>query len=95
MVDKFFGIHAGEYNRLLHYARWRGQRVPADLLPIGRDPGGNLICISITGPNQGKIYFWDHEEEVEEGQPPGYDNVYFVAGSLPALLASLTELPAE
>jgi hypothetical protein len=35
--------------------------VPERLLPIGDDPGGNLICISLLGNDRGTVYFWDHE----------------------------------
>lgn len=40
------------------------KRLPANLMPIGRDSGGNLICISTRNDNSyGCIYFWDHELE--------------------------------
>lgn len=38
-------------------------RIPDDLLYIHDDPGGNAICIGLTGERKGKIYFWDHEED--------------------------------
>jgi hypothetical protein len=66
--------------------------VPAGFLPLAVDPGGNLICLVISGTNTGKVYFWDHEEEVEEGQQPGYSNVYLIANSFNEFLNSLTAL---
>jgi hypothetical protein len=67
------------------------QRVPSDLLPIGCDPGGNLLCIAISGEQRGAMYFWDHgfETAVEGKKPPDYSNVYFVAPSFTHLLESL------
>ena len=38
------------------------QAVSADnLIPIGRDPFGNLIAFSITDKQIGSVVFWDHE----------------------------------
>ncbi len=93
LLDEFLCIQEGEYSDLRHHVNVFRDRVPANLLPIARDPGGNLICLSIAGSDRGKVYFWDHEEEAEEGETPGYDNVYFVADSFDDLLHNLSELP--
>jgi cell wall assembly regulator SMI1 len=58
-------------------------RLPEDLISIGSDPFGNWICIATHGPNQGKVYFWDHEEEQDE---PTYDNCHLIADSFTELL---------
>jgi cell wall assembly regulator SMI1 len=92
MLEWFFGIHSGENYNLMDEASYFRDRVPRNLLPIAADPGGNLICLSVSGPDRGIIYFWAHEEEVEEGEMPGFDNVYFVAGSFSDLINNLTEL---
>jgi len=91
MIQGFFGIQAGEYDNLFDTMQRYHSRVPANFLPIAYDPGGNLICLSVAGEDMGKVYFWDHEEEAEEGEPPSYDNVYFVADSFNDLLNSLTD----
>jgi cell wall assembly regulator SMI1 len=93
VLEWFFGVHSGEYNNLLQKARVYRSRVPSELLPIATDPGGNLLCLSVSGPHIGKVYFWDHEEEVEEGEPPTYKNVYLVADSFTELVNNLTEPP--
>ena len=90
MVDWFLGIHGGEHDNLCEYARWYKGRVPANLLPIAHDPGGNLICIAVSGSDLGAVYFWDHEYENPEGQPPSTENVYLIAPDFDAFLASLT-----
>ncbi|KWX88141.1 hypothetical protein AMQ83_08640 [Paenibacillus riograndensis] len=33
--------------------------VPSNFLPIGRDPMDSLICLVVTGEDQGKVYFCD------------------------------------
>lgn len=91
ILQKFFCIQPGNYNNLVDYAKRFQGRVPPELLPIARDPGGNLICLAITGANKGKVYLWDHEEEVEEGEIPGYDNIYLITDSFDSLLNSLID----
>jgi cell wall assembly regulator SMI1 len=92
LVHNFLCIKKEDnYNLTVWAKRYRG-RIPSDLLPIAKDPGGNLICLSVSGADVGKVYFWDHEEEAGEGETPGYDNVYFVANSFQEFLESLTTL---
>ena len=95
VLSFFVGISKDDYNDLLNFAKLSEDRVPPEVLPIGRDVFGNLICLAVAGPNRGKVYWWFHEEEADEGEPPTYNNIYFVADSFTELLNSLTELPEE
>lgn len=61
-------------------------RIPRDVAPIAHDPGGNLICISLSGPDEGKIYFWDHELELEQHLHP---NLAFLAKNFSDFLSML------
>jgi cell wall assembly regulator SMI1 len=63
-LARFHGLHDGPtWARLdAAVAAYRG-RIPAWLLPIAADEGGNAICIGLTGEDRGRIYFWDHERE--------------------------------
>jgi cell wall assembly regulator SMI1 len=93
ILSWLYGIHDdGTYN-LIDQAAMFQDRVPPELLPIGEDPGGNLICLTISGSNRNHVYFWTHEDEVDEGEIPSYDNIYFVADSFTELLEGLTEAP--
>ena len=65
-------------------------RIPKDTLAIASDPGDNLILMGVGDDNNGKIYFWVKDHEVEEGDTPGYDNICLLANSLPEFLDSLT-----
>jgi hypothetical protein len=62
-------------------------RLPAELIPIGNDLGGNLICIADDGPNLGAVYFWDHEEEEDTAT---FNNVHLIADSFDEFLSSLS-----
>ncbi|AEV68939.1 SMI1/KNR4 family protein [Acetivibrio clariflavus] len=42
------------------------ERLPKDVIPIARDPFGNLICISVSEDSYGKVLFWDHEKDDDE-----------------------------
>jgi len=35
--------------------------LPDFLLPVGADPLGNLVCVSLLEGEAGTVYFWDHE----------------------------------
>ena len=89
LVHNFMCIKDGDIYDLLTWVDRYRDRVPSNFLPIAKDPGGNLICLSISGEDLGKVYFWDHEEEAATGQIPGYDNVYPVANSFQEFLSSL------
>lgn len=91
----FFGVEQGEPLDLADNKSIFRNRVPPELLPVGADVFGNLICLAVSGPNRGKVYWWFHEEEADEGEPPTYDNIYFVADSFSDLLNNLTELPTN
>jgi hypothetical protein len=67
-------------------------RIPANLVPIGEDPGGNLICLATSGVDRGMIYYWDHEQESEEA---GYENVYLVSTGFTAFLDGLENFPDD
>src|SRR5262245_12124285 len=38
-------------------------QIPRALLWIMGDPGGNGICIGLTGSYRGRVYFWIHDEQ--------------------------------
>jgi cell wall assembly regulator SMI1 len=67
-------------------------RIPANFLPIGCDDGGNQVCISLYGEDEGSIWYWDHNREII---PPDYSNCYKVADNFQALLDGLFEYDYE
>ena len=93
-VDRFLSIDAGPHSNLDKYVNTYSGRIPKDLFPIAHDPGGNLICIGIKGKNIRKIFFWDHEFEVDEGEPD-YSNVHLIADNLSHFLDELYELDID
>nr|WP_269412604.1 SMI1/KNR4 family protein [Lentibacillus daqui] len=75
-------------------------RIPGNLIPVGECPGGNLICIGVNGTSYGKIYFWNHENELEArlmiGDVAGvenidlyWDNIYLVSETFVDFLNTL------
>ena len=50
-------------------------RVPPWSLPVASDVYGNLFIISLRPEEAGTVWFWDHEEEADEDEPPSEDNV--------------------
>jgi hypothetical protein len=89
-VKRFFGINVPEKTLDLGYAlETFRERLPKNLFPVARDPGGNLIGITTEGDAAGQILFWDHEREADEGEPPTDRNLYFIADSFDEFLNGL------
>ena len=87
-INGLFGIYTGEYEDIGTRMEVFDGRIPDGFLPIGDDPGGNLICLGINEKYYDKIYFWDHEEEADE---PDMTNMYFLANDIDELFNKLYE----
>ncbi len=91
----FYGSKASTYSIAWSIDTLR-DRMPETLIPIGEDGMGNQICLGIAGPERGKIYFWDHEDEWDEDEylmqgkpvPPDlkFRNVHLIANSFEEFL---------
>jgi cell wall assembly regulator SMI1 len=88
-VHGFACIQQGHINDIRHLVQTFAGRIPKGTMPIARDPAGNLVLIGTTGDPAGKIFFWDHEQEAEEGQEADWRNVSPVADSFDQFLESL------
>lgn len=56
------------YDIVAEYRMLRGMdRIPVQSLPIADDPGGNKFLISLEPATYGHVFFWDHENEPEDG----------------------------
>ncbi|MFV0505587.1 MAG: SMI1/KNR4 family protein [Bacteroidales bacterium] len=83
-VDWFLALYEGEFDNLEDYFniyKIDEKRMPDSFFPIAHDPGGNLICMDTT---DSKIYFWNHECEVNYSQSDDNDrsNLYLIADNL-------------
>lgn len=89
-VDWFLGINVSHKTLNIEYTidTFR-DRIPAGQFPIAKDPGGGVICISTTGPNQGKIYYWDHEFETSNLNNSPEVNLYYIAENFDEFLSIL------
>lgn len=63
IFDGFYALNS--QNSISEQIDCYANRMPSSLIPIGECPGGNLICIGVKESAFGKIYFWDHENELE------------------------------
>lgn len=88
-VAYFLAVYDGRHENLLEYHEAYRDRVPAGLLPVARDPGGNLILLGVSRGHEGRVYFWLQDSEPEE---PDFSNVCFVANSFDEFINSLREL---
>jgi hypothetical protein len=62
--------------------------VPKDLLTISRcNGGGDRILIGLFGEKEGKIYYWDHENQEELDEDfQSYANIYYLCESIEELM---------
>ena len=67
-------------------------RVPSWLLPVADDEYGNLFAVSLRPDDLGTVWFWDHEDEADEGEPPSEDNITIKAPDWQTFLDSLCPL---
>lgn len=65
-IQSFYSFTEGDDDIELNYFYYlNASRIPALAIPIAKDIGGDLICISLQKASYGKIYYWDHELELE------------------------------
>jgi SMI1 / KNR4 family (SUKH-1) len=77
------------FNRVCSLDRESG--FPHALLWIMDDPGGNGICIGLTGGLRGKVYFWIHDELPD---PEEWDGTVETAGNVILLTDSFADFVA-
>jgi hypothetical protein len=63
-------------------------QIPRALLWIMGDPGGNGICLGLTEPYRGRVYFWIHDEQPD---PQEWDGEVETAGNVILLANSFTD----
>lgn len=90
-IDNLFGVIKDLNNNLLLNIDLYKNRIPTNFIPIGDDPGGNLILLSVKTPDRGKVYFWDHEMEADtdQGEIADYSNLTLISDSFEEFLNGL------
>jgi hypothetical protein len=83
-VAWFQALADDTHERLLYSFDAFDGRVPNRFFPVARDSGGNLICISTLGLDEGCVYFW-----VKDNEDAGESAAHFVAPSFVEFLGKL------
>ncbi len=68
-------------------------RVPRWSFLFASDPGGNLWLLSVRESDYGSVWYWDHDWEAEDGDPPTEENIERFAGSFNEFLDDLEYEP--
>ena len=92
-IDSFLGITDKDYYSIQDYMLSYEERIPKGFIIIAHDPGGNLVLLGVANGQHG-IYFWDHEMEADDGEIPGFENMYLIAENFEQLLSVLYEVDA-
>jgi hypothetical protein len=83
-VQVFFGVRRSiETSNIGWNKRMFAERIPSPLLPIAVDSGGNLFCLTLSGPRRGNIMY-----ATLEGASPQF---YLVATDFDLFLAKLRD----
>ncbi|RYZ87165.1 MAG: SMI1/KNR4 family protein [Proteobacteria bacterium] len=96
-IDSFFGLNSDDrYSLIRYYTMYciEQKRMMPGMIPIGQDGGGNYVCLLLSKKDYGKIYFWDHELEVDFDDPgeseEAFRNLYWIADSFTEFANSLS-----
>jgi len=87
-IGDFFTLRKGIRNFFVDY-RDMQKRIPSNFIPIASDVYGNRILLAVKNPDRGKIFFWDHELEADDGEVPDYSNLTLIAPDFQTFLNSL------
>jgi hypothetical protein len=97
-VDFFGGLDDDGANSLRYCLACYRNRIPKELIWITSDPFGNAICLGVFGDARGKVYWWDHDNEMIggygtywDGSLAESDNVELLADSFADFVAGLTD----
>jgi len=94
-ISDLYGLNTKQdYNDLRRSWNLFKDRIFKQFISIGRTIDGDQITLGISGPLKGKVYFWDHNTELEndeftENVLPG--NMYLLADSFNEFLNKLEE----
>lgn len=98
LVDYFNGLGVSTpYGNLETALDTYRDRLPDGFIAIGADPGGNVLCLGIKMPHLGKLYYWDHHDELDKRGRSKKDmsNMYWLADDIYEFLDNLREMPQE
>ncbi|WP_313825544.1 SMI1/KNR4 family protein [Leclercia sp.] len=90
-VDRFLEVSDSKNKSIVDYYNTYKNRIPKNYFPVAKDPGGNLILIEINSESS-DVFFWDHENEVEDGDVPGMENMYLIASNFDDFINNLYEV---
>ena len=89
ITHHWYGIRSDKYFSFLISIKDSGYRYPKKFVAFCDDTSGNKILLSTSGSDYGKIYYWDHELEADEGEKPDYSNLTLIADSFDEFLSML------
>jgi len=90
-VRWLFGLRTGDEYDLGAVRRTMTGRLPAELLPIGTDSGGNLFCLG----DGGAVFYWDRDLDADDEEQPSWKGAERLADSFGDFLARLEPAPED
>lgn len=95
VLDVLFTTHPTDsYGVIDNYDLYRSMnRIPRLSCPFAPDPGGDLFLLSLEQDSYGKVFYWEHEREPEDGGDMFADfaNTYELAPDFESFILGLGE----
>jgi hypothetical protein len=93
-VNSLYGLYENDNRQgLLYSLACFAEDMAKGCIPIGADLFGNQICIGAVGLRRGMIHFWDHEVDLDTGDPPTIERLPIIADSFADFIESLYTKP--
>lgn len=96
ILSSFFGTRVEDINDILSCYATFENRIPKGCVPIGRDVGGNIVCLNLNTEKYGAIFLWDHDIELDfDENEMDIQDLYYVASSFDEFLHMIKEYNPE
>ncbi|MEO8378057.1 MAG: SMI1/KNR4 family protein [Acidobacteriota bacterium] len=95
ILSVLFGAAPGDAYDFYENGHAYAESLPDEFVPIGADPGGNLICLSLGEGEYGNVLFWDRERDAFPGSSENRAGIMFCASSFSEFVQRLTFEDAE
>ena len=91
----FYAYYEGKISSLTNEYEENKDIIPEDFISIGYGSGGNEICLGVSGPAFGKLYFFVRNWASDEEGAPLPDNMYLISNNFTDYINSLYHMDVD
>lgn len=90
MLGALYGLGGGEQLDVAALYFDYSDEIPSGFIPVGEDPGGNLLLVETSCQGRDQVFFWDRIGLLERRCGK---RLFFVASDIESLVGLLKEIP--